>query len=165
MAMKCMFMAGLVFSLGVSLMRASDDSVTRLSLRGVKALDVVIEPINENAQGLTQDDLQTDVELRCRQAGLKVEKVTAPFLYVNVGIQEVRHPDRPSANEYTASVVLNFEQVVFLERDKTVRMAATTWSVMEMVTGPSRDLRSFCRDAVRHLVDKFLNAFLEQNPK
>ena len=89
----------------------------------------------------------------------------APFLYINVTLLEERYTDGQAMNAYSVSVEVKFEQVVLLERDPAVRMAAPTWSVTAMVTGPSRDLRVFCRDTVRDQVDKFLNAFLEQNPR
>lgn len=156
-AMKCIFVAGLLASLSVSLMRASDDSITRLSLRGVKAFDVVVEAIDENAFGLTRDDLQTDVELRCRQAGIKLEKVTAPYLYINVTPLEVKYADG-RLNVYAVNVEIKFEQVVLLERAPAIRMAAPTWSAGKMVTSPSRDFRRFCLESVQDTVDKFLNA-------
>lgn len=162
-AMKCMFVAVLLASTSVSL-RASDDSITRVSLRGVKAFDVVVEAMNENASGLTRDDLQTDVELRCRQAGIKLEKVTAPYLYISVTPQEVQYADG-RMNVYAVFIEVKFAQVILLERAPAIRMAAPTWSVGKIVTGPSRDFRRFCRESVRDLVDKFLNAFFEQNPK
>ena len=128
-------MAALLASLSASSATASDDSVTRLSLRGVKALDVVVEAISENDSGLTQDDLQTDVELRCRQAGIKLEKVTTPYLYINVIPQEVRYADG-RLNAYAVFVEVKFVQVVLLERAPAMRMAAPTWSVGRRRHGP-----------------------------
>jgi hypothetical protein len=131
----------------------------------VTAFDVVVEAINENAFGLTRDDLQTDVELRCREAGIKLEKVLAPFLYINVSLLEEHYVGGQSMNAHAVFVEVGFEQEVLLKRDPTISVVAMTWWVGEMLTGPSSNLREFCRQTVRDQVDKFLNAFLEQNPK
>ena len=163
--MRRIFTAGLLIPLSVALMKASDDSVTRSSLRGVEAFDVAVEAINENALGLTRDDLQTDVELRCRQAGIKLEEIPAPYLYINVALLEEHYVGGKPTNAYAAFVDVRFEQEVLLERDPGIHVVAATWSVGEMVTGPSTELRELCRQAVRDQVDKFLDAFLEQNPR
>ena len=132
------------------LLYASDDSVTRRSLRGVKAFDVVIEAKDDNALGLTREGLQTDVELRCRQAGIKLEKVTEPFLYVAVTAQELTSaPSGRSMNAFALFVEVRFEQAVLLSRSPDTLVAAPTWSVGEMVTGPTRDSQRSCRGVVR----------------
>src|SRR2546425_3316356 len=65
----------------------------RETLRGLKGVGVVVERVSPDAErdGLTQSQLQTDVELRLRKAGIPAltqEECRAtpghPFLYVNV---------------------------------------------------------------------------------
>jgi hypothetical protein len=158
-----MLAAGLLISLSVPLMRAGNDS--SLSLRGVKAFEVVVADIPKNAPpGLRRDDLQTDVELRCRQAGIKLEN-SAVYLYVNVNLQELFYADGRSEGVYAVSIAVEFSQPVLLERDPAIHVTATTWSAASVGTVDSRDLRTFCRESVRNKVDRFLNAFLAQNPK
>jgi hypothetical protein len=103
--MKSVFVVATLVAFSGHLLYASDDSVTRRSLRGVKAFDVVIEAKDDNALGLTREGLQTDVELRCRQAGIKLEKVTEPFLYVAVTAQELTSaPSGRSMNAFALFV-------------------------------------------------------------
>jgi hypothetical protein len=68
-----------------------DDPFSRETLRGLGAVHVVIEHLQPNAEraGLTRSQVQTDVELRLRKAGIRVlkeqEKLASPgmpYLYI-----------------------------------------------------------------------------------
>jgi hypothetical protein len=163
-AMERILTALLLVLLSAPLMRGDDDPSSRLSLRGVKTFDVVVEDL-PNVPGLTRDDLQTDVELRCRQAGIKLEDSPAAYLHVILTFQELHYADGRSANSYAVAITVEFNQQVLLQRDPTIHVMAPTWSKRSVATMATRDLRSWCRESVRDKVDKFLNAFLEQNPR
>jgi hypothetical protein len=122
--MRCMLTAGLVISLTVPKMKAGDDS----SLGGVKAFKVIVEGIQKNIPGLTPDDLQTDVELRCRQAGVKLENSPGVYLYIDVALQELFYANGRSEGVYAVSIGVEFRQPVLLERDPAIHVIATTWS-------------------------------------
>jgi hypothetical protein len=168
-AMNRMFTVGLLLTLSLSLLRAqpprfsgfSDDDS---SLRGVKPFEVVVEKIQKNAPGLTPDDFQTDVELRCRQAGIRLGNTPGVYFYVNVGLQELFYANGRSEGVYALSIRVEFRQPVLVERDPSIRLVAPTWTAASVGIVDARDLRRFCRDSVRDKVDKFLNAFLQQNP-
>jgi hypothetical protein len=66
--------------------RAVDSELSRKTLKGLTTLDVVIEELTPEAErdGVTKSQLQTDVELRLREAGLRVVSDGAASLYVNV---------------------------------------------------------------------------------
>jgi hypothetical protein len=53
---------------------AMDTEDTRATLRGVEGVLVVVEDLGDDVEqaGLTRQQLQTDVELRVRQAGIRV---------------------------------------------------------------------------------------------
>jgi hypothetical protein len=163
--MKSMLAAGLLISLGVPLIGAGDDPSSRLSLRGVKAFDVLVEDIPNAPPGLRRGDFQTDVELRCRQAGIRVGGSPGAYLYIDVNLQELFYANGRSEGVYAVSIGVEFNQPVLLERDPNIRLMAPTWSRRGVGTVDLRDLRTFCRESVRDKVDKFLNAFLEQNPR
>ena len=61
-----------VFFLFASPGRAGDDEKSRMSLRGLKGMQVVVEHLEPEVEqhGLTTSALQTDVELKLRQAGI-----------------------------------------------------------------------------------------------
>ncbi|MBI4777981.1 hypothetical protein HY792_03550 [Candidatus Desantisbacteria bacterium] len=57
------------------------------SLRGIKTVQVFVEGLNENDKqdGLSENRLRTDVEIRLRQNGIEVVKDTAEsYLFLEV---------------------------------------------------------------------------------
>jgi len=70
------------------------------SLRGVKTFHVIVEEIKKNAPGLIPEYFQTDVELRCRQAGIKLEDTPGTYLYVSVTFQELFYANGRSEGVY-----------------------------------------------------------------
>lgn len=126
--MKC-FVICLLISLSVPAIRAIDIPATRRSLRGVDAFNVVVDLQNGNALGLTNDEIQTDVELRCRQAGVKIDKtLIQPDLYVNVQVMQLQIKSGQRLDGYAVNIEVEFDQSVTLDRAPAMRVPATTWA-------------------------------------
>jgi hypothetical protein len=138
-------------------------------LRGLKGVKVVVENIPPDIErlGLTRRDIQSDVEMRLRQAGIKVWPDYKPpsmtALYVNV------HTLNPSQARaivvYSISVML-FENS-YLKRDigsvgdlKEVR-AANWVKAMVGVTGTNN--MSEIRKKVQAEVNKFISDYQAVN--
>jgi hypothetical protein len=142
-----------------------DSPFARATLKGITAIKVVVEELEPEAErdGLTKDQLQTDVELRLRKAGIRVTSALlesgGSYLYLNVGTDN-KHPSGP----YAVSIDLEFKQWVILERNRNVSLLAPTWYVGSIVLVGAHKLRHI-RDIVAGLVDQFINPYLEQNPK
>jgi len=99
------------------------------------------------------------VESRLRQAGINVDHLSDEYLYVNV------NTFKGERGVYSYSVHVEFHQSVMLVRDpKIIYHGAATWSLGRMGTVGSNHLREV-REDVADFVDKFINAYLEQNPK
>lgn len=138
---------------------ASDTEEARLTLKGLKNINVVAEldPRTE-AFGLTADQLQVDVELRLRKAGINVIKGGPVFLYVNVNALD------SGAGTYAIAMEISFQQRVSLVRNPSIATWATTWNLSNIVaTTPKEKYARFCRDYVADLVDRFINAYLSAN--
>ena len=152
--------------LAASAATAGDDEFSRPSLKGLKGVYVLVEPLEAEVErdGLNQTSIQTDVELRLRQAGIKVlteaERLAAPgtpFLYVLVNAK--------SGSPYAFSINVELCQDVRLDRDPSMQISgATTWSVTAVGTVGRNNLRDI-RDMVKDYVDRFINAYLSVNPK
>src|SRR6266702_8529819 len=111
-----------------------DTPASRSSLVGVPGILVVVEDegIKEEARrdGLSKDQIQTDVEVELRQAGVAIlseEEWTSapgsPYLYVRV------QAARPGSLElYAFSVSVDLNQLVTLRRNSYITSIATTWS-------------------------------------
>ncbi len=68
-------------------------SIDEYSLAGVREMNVVVEELNSELKGLTKNQIQTDVELRLRRVGIRVDKNSIPFLYINLNTS--RHSKLP----------------------------------------------------------------------
>lgn len=152
--------------LGLPVQVWSDDGVlARATLKGITAIRVAVEKLPPEAErdGLTRDQLQTDVEARLRKAGIKVtstsvENKVSPYLHLNVST--VKNPP----GFYAFNIRLEFNQGVILERNRNVLVPAPTWSIDFLGTVGAQRLRDV-RSTVAAGLDKFINAYLEQNPK
>ncbi|OGP62623.1 MAG: hypothetical protein A2V65_12005 [Deltaproteobacteria bacterium RBG_13_49_15] len=134
------------------------------ALRGIKGLLVVVEKINPEIEkdGLTENQIQTDVELKLRMAGLNVltseERKKAPgrpFFYLRAHILKL------SSKVYIFHINLILFQDAYLERNDEP-IVASTWSSSGL--GETDDL-DIIRSKVKDHVDEFLNIWLSVNPK
>ena len=137
------------------------------SLRGLKGICVVIESLSPDIEkdGLRIENIQTDVELKLRLAGIKVltgeERIKepgTPFLYVNVS------SSKSELGIYTFSINIQLRQLVFLARDLDTRIFACTWIKGTIGTIGANNVVDI-RDYVKDNVDNFINDYLSVNPK
>jgi hypothetical protein len=129
------------------------------AMRGLTSVFVLIEGLDAVAGKLVLDvtQLQTDVELKLRLAGMRVIPnggLGVAFVYVNVNIAD----DASAAN-----VSLSLSQDVTLYRDPALFIAATpTWATETLLTHPTG---LGIRNKVKDQVDRFLNEWLKANPR
>ena len=131
------------------------------SLRGIKSIYVLVEDLASGADrvNLTKNTIQTDVELKLRLAGLRVESAEEavqkgdPYIYVNVNLTD-------DAGAADASVQI--AQDATLDRTRQSVVGAITWQRMVVIEKPSAD---GIRERVKDLTDSFLNDWLSVNPK
>jgi hypothetical protein len=140
----------------------------RDTLKGLQGVGVCVEylPPEVEKYGLTKQQLQTDVELRLRQNGIRVfsaqELVLTsgmPFLYVNIHI--VATGDFGLA---AYSISLKLMQNVFLARDRTKSCLASTWDRNWTGSVGVNKIETL-RESVKDSVDMFINDYLAANPK
>jgi hypothetical protein len=142
--------------------RAQDTEQRRATLKGIGTVNVSVEELTDSAKrlGLTDEIIQTDVELKLRLAGMRVVtlgdilKVPGmPSVYVRVTVT-----DRALA----ASMTVELQQNARLERDDQSAIAITTWQTGYVLSNPdAQAIRSHIKDEI----DEFLNAWLSVNPK
>jgi hypothetical protein len=147
----------------------SDSPLERATLAGLTGVGVRVEPMDPDAEkdGLTTSTLQTDVELKLRQAGIRVLTATEmfgvpgyPYLYLRVATGKV---DELGVLAY--EIELHLIQEVRLPRNPAITSWAATWRATGKIgTIGSRQLPSV-REYVRDIVDQFINAYLAANPK
>lgn len=160
-AMRCVATA-LVLSLCPALLgdhaTAASESEIK-SLRGVDAMDVIVENIDKDPPaGLTEQQVNTDVELKLRLAGIKVDESATPFLHVSMNHLRLESPD-----EYVYVITIGFN--LWVEIPSVWEGMAETWSKGTVGITPGRGAADKFRDALGDLLDEFLNDYLTANPR
>jgi len=141
---------------------AEDKEITRLTLRGIKEVNVVIESIEPEIQslGLTQAQVKADVEAKLREANIAIApdiERGRPAVYLYV---QVIRPEK--INRLFYSISLSLLQNVVLERDPNVKTNTDTWLVR--VLGMSSGTEAIRAD-IRSLLDQFIDDFRKANVK
>jgi hypothetical protein len=143
-----------------------DTGQSRRTLRGLQGVNVLIESVQfELGQaGLSVQQLQADVELRLRHAGIPILTLAErgrvpgqPVLYITVKIEL----GFDGLTAFSIDVELN--QMASLEID-TAPAVVATWSVGSVGTVDTARLYSI-RDRVRDKGDDFINAYFSIHPR
>lgn len=140
----------------------------KVPLTGLIGASVSVGNMNPEAEkdGLAKSTIQTDVELRLRQAGIRVLdylewKATPgePDLFLSIGTTKLK-----GGMMYGYSIQLSLFERVRLARDPNKTVTAITWDTESGGNIPTERL-SELRTVVRDMVDEFINAYLAANPK
>jgi len=139
------------------------------SLKGLTEIFVWVEKLDpdiEDKAALTEKQIQTDVELKLREAGIQVVskeesfKIPGrPYLYVSLN---ALHDSTRLFFAYTIYISIN--QEVYLERNPEIRVRAYTWdeTIMGLI---GEDKVGRIRDKIKDSVDGFIKDYLSVNPK
>jgi len=167
---NALMLVTIVLLCGPILMAQGDDGIARASLKGLSGVTVVIEDIRPDAiqDGLSKEEIQTDVGLRLRMAGIKVGDAKASSLLaagsfgmLMVTVNTLKHSQ---TEIYAYAVDIDLQQNVTLVRDTQIKIFASTWSFGNTGMVGASHLSSV-RDDVKDGVDKFINSWLSVNPK
>jgi hypothetical protein len=146
---------------------AQDDEETRRTLRGLKEIFLYVEPLDPQIEkmGLTRNQIQTDTESRLKLAGIHVQAGEDflrgkghPYLYVNANISVLK----TQITRYLFYIRIELNQEVLLVRTPETKVSTVTWSAGGW--GIDFGLDNI-RQTVKTQVDKFIDAFLAENPK
>jgi hypothetical protein len=154
------FWAALTWTAGLCL--AGDSSMDRATLRGLKAVKVVVDspgPEIERA-GVDREFLRTGLEQKLRDAGIKIDNDVNEFL--GVSISSARGGRR---GPISLVVGLGVYQVVTLSRDKEMKTVAETWGDQRVVSATARGLDRSLLSVVDELADEFVRAYRSVNPQ
>lgn len=142
--------------------------IDRAPLRGMDGIRVLVEDIRPDAEqnGLYRTQIEADVELRLRKAGIRIfseeEHKRIPSLpYLHIRIGTVRND---KFLIYAVSINVSLVQHVALVRDSNIRLLASTWNKEHVGTVGVYVIGNI-RGTVGDLVDQFANDYLAANPK
>ena len=148
-----------------------DDQSARKTLAGLKRVVVATEIVDNNNEtqrdGLLPGQLQTDIELKLRLAGITVGNAErARINEEEAGLQVHLLALKDTSGVYAIALSLEIYQGVRLYRNPSIIESARTWSARaEVGTVGSQNLASFVREGLRDMTDQFINAYLAANPK
>jgi len=144
-------------------LKAADAPFNTATLKDIKTFFVVIEDLADDAPGLTANQIRTSVELRLRQAGIRLADALGGVAYLYVQVNTTR-AFKPFDNTFGYNV-----HVAFVQRVKVIQsgvdLLAETWSVDTLQITQNRNLGAMVRSSVNDHVDEFINAYLSVNPK
>jgi hypothetical protein len=144
------------------------DEYQRRSLKGIKAIYVVVENLPDEVEkdGLTIDQITTDVKLKVGMAGIKVVSLKepiiilgSPYLYINLyGIMI------PNVQIFSYNFEVSLKQIVSLVRNPNITFSTSTW-VYSKIGYVGADKIKQIRETIKDAVDIFINDYLAENPK
>ncbi len=136
----------------------ADGQLDRATLKGIKAVNIVIDPIDPSL-GLDADLLRATIQAKLDRAGIAVDKSANEFLGLRVtGAQGRRMP-------VALCLSLGLYQAVLLSRDRNVRTATETWSVDSVASAQSKAVKDAAADLLGDLVDRFVRAYRSVNTR
>jgi hypothetical protein len=151
---------------------AAQTETDRKSLHGLQGIAVVVEDLQPETErdGLTKSRIQTDVELKLRQAGIRVltteesfKTPGSPYLYVNLNTTKTEVLYGAFAT-YAFSLQVAVKQDVTLTRASDLKVSAPTWETHTLGTVGANNLQDV-RRVLGDSIDRFSNDYLAENPK
>ena len=166
---RCIVLLGILGTLILSgrYAHAQDDETTRPTLRGLQGIFVYVEALDPQIEqsGLIRSQIQTDTESQLKSAGIRVltredflKGFGHPYLYINVNISMLK----TQITRYLFYLRIELNQEVLLVRAPHTKVSTVTWSTGGWGIDFSLDN---IRQTVRTQVDKFVSAYLTENPK
>jgi hypothetical protein len=140
---------------------ANDGPLDRATLRGLKAINVVIDTLDKELahENLTQDALKSRMERRLQNAGIPLGKDAHEFLALRV--TQARDKRGPVA----VSISIGLYQPVVLSRDRNIRSVTQTWEAVTTLMAEPKVLNEASMSSVDELTDRFVAAYQSVNPK
>jgi len=138
---------------------AGDAAIDRATLKGLKAVGVVIDVIDPAVErfGVTRDLVLTRLLARLATDRVKVDPGAVEFL--GLRITAVRSGHGP----FALSMTLGLYQPVLLSRNKDLRTSTQTWEVESVLLADPKILITACGESTDDLVDPFGTAFHATN--
>jgi hypothetical protein len=139
---------------------AGDAPLDRGTLRGLKSLSVIVDPIDPQLDraGLTAAVLRNQLEARLRHGGVTVDEAAVEFLGLHVSSTQIRK------GPYSLCLSIGLYQPVVQSRDKEIRTATQTWEVDTILLAQPKGLMQSSTAALDQLADRFVNAWRSVNP-
>jgi hypothetical protein len=133
-------------------------------LKGHQSIGVIVEELTSEIEnkGITRAQIQADVELALRKAGIKVDNNSPSALYLNASIMRTKTSEGIEIG-LAYDIQLSFQQPATLSVNKSIDIV-TTWNKGVLATTGRDNFRAI-RDDINDYVSQFINDFLAANQK
>jgi hypothetical protein len=161
--------AALILPTGLS--AAGDSELDRATLRGLKAVNVVIDHIDPQLpkESVPPADLQARIVDRLKNASIVVDAEGTEFLGLQVAA--VRSGGGGGVvgrigggTTFALSFTIGLYQAVLLSRDRNVRTVTKTWEVETIMMADPKSLKQAWMDSIDDLAARFIAAYRSVNP-
>lgn len=140
---------------------AGDSPLDRATLRGLAAVNVVVDKLDDSIQqaGVTAEAVRARLEDRLRAANITVDTSKPEFMAVRVtGVRDRRGP-------FAVAITLGAYQPVLLARDHNLKTATQTWEVQTVLLAEPKLLYRAAMDTIDELAASFVAAYRSVNPQ
>ena len=140
---------------------AAYHAIRRASLKGIKSVEVVVSADSDAAcRHLPTEQLETAIEAQLQEGGIQHDPSAVSYLFVSVNSLAAL-----TESLCALDVSVDLQQAVALVRDLRITTFGTTWHEGGLGVTATEQRGEFLRMMLDALVGKFINAYLEQNPK
>jgi hypothetical protein len=157
-----MYGKGLVLgvALVLSLGGAGDAKLDRATMRGITAVNVVIDPVAAELedQGVTMGALQSRLESKLRDAGVNVDRSASEFVALRLTSVHSGGGRFPSRTTFAVATTIGLYQPVMLVRDHNIKTATQTWEVETITLADTKQVYRASMDSVDELAARFISA-------
>ncbi len=144
---------------------AGDAPIDRATLRGLKSVGIVLDPLDPELQkaGLTEADFRAQLDERLRSANIPVDASAPEFLGLRITAVRGAKGLLGMRGLFAVSFSLAVYQPVLLVRDKNVRSATATWEVETVLMADPKVLHQAASETVDELAGRFAAAWRSVN--
>jgi hypothetical protein len=128
----------------------------RPRLVGLKRVAVAVTA--DPTGGLDTRHLQTAVESRLKEAGLRVDPKSRARLNVTIGVSDIRAGNGEGLG-YAYSIHLGVSQQVYLANSPNVLTDAVTWEGVWLGIASRGDLNNKCAQSIAKRLDEFVEVY------
>ena len=125
-------------------------------LMGLKKLAVVVSA--DPLANLDARQLQTSVESRLREAGIRIDPKSRSKLNVAIGVSDIRN-DKGAGLGYAYSVHLSVSQQVYLAHNSNILTDAVTWEGLWLGVSSSAELGKACARSIDRRLTEFVAVY------
>ena len=146
---------------------AGDSELDRATMRGLKAVNVVIDEIDPKIpkEGVPSVELQVRIEKSLKDAGIVVDAAATEFVGLTiVGVRGSGGGVVGRGSQWALSFTIGLYQPVLLSRDRNVRTVTKTWEFGTIVMADPKLLKQASIESADELSAHFIAAYRSVNP-